>query len=312
MRTRILTLSAAAAVFAAPLLINAQAPAAGGAQAPPSVQVGVPEGRQGGGQGRQGGGGGGRGRGAAPNLPAPKLPDGRVALNNTATDKGGLWTGSFSLALALAPPNANPNPKNPAVVDINLVPFQPWAKALLEDRIKHELEPHTRCKASGVARQFMTPYGVEFLEMPELQRIYIFDVGGPHTYKTIYMDGRSHPKGDLPLYYGHSIGWWEGDTLVVDTTGYNESFWLDRKGVPHTEKLHTIEKFTRTFQSTMKYEVTIDDPGAYTRPWTATFELRRDNNGQELFEYVCQQANYGHELMVGEGTKVDRSTVIVP
>ena len=302
-------------MFAAPLLIHGQAPAAAGAQAPapPSVQVGVPEGRQGGGQGRQGGGGRGGGRGAAPQLPVPRQADGRVLLNNAATDKGGLWVGSFSLALALAPPTPvpNPNPKNTSPVDITLVPFQPWAKALLDDRIKHELEPHTRCKASGVTRQFMTPYGVEFVELPELKRIYIFDVGGPHTYRTIYMDGRSHPTGELPLYYGHSIGWWEGDTLVVDTTGYNESFWLDRKGVPHTEKLHTIEKFTRTFAGAMKYEVTIDDPGAYTKPWSATFDFRREA-GQELFEYVCQQANYGHELMVGEGTKVDRSTVIVP
>jgi hypothetical protein len=309
--TRILTLSAAAAIFAAPLLINAQAPAAGGAQAPPGVQVGVPDGRQGG-QGRQGGGGGGRGRGpAAPQPPAPRLPDGRVALNNAPTDKGGLWVAAnFGITTPLAPLSTDPTAK-PNTRDLNQVPFQPWAKALFDDRNRHELEPHTRCKASGVARQFLTPYGVEFIELPEIQRIYIFDVGGPHTYRTIYMDGRTHPTGALPLYYGHSIGWWEGDTLVVDTRGYNESFWLDRRGVPHTEKLHTIEKFTRTNMGTMRYEVTIDDPGAYTKPWTAGFDLRREA-GQELFEYICQQANYGHELMVGEGTKVDRSTVIVP
>jgi len=308
----------AAAMFAAPLLIQAQAPATAGAQGNPpggGVQVGVPGGRQGGGQGRQGGGQGrqgGGGRGAAPQLPAPRLPDGRVLLNNAPTDKGGLWVAAnFGITTPLAPPNTNRNPKNNSPVDISLVPFQPWAKALFDDRQQHELEPHTRCKASGVSRQFLTPYGVEFVELTELQRIYIFDVGGPHTYRTIYMDGRSHPKGELPLYYGHSIGWWEGDTLVVDTTGYNESFWLDRRGVPHTEQLHTIEKFTRTTAGTIKYEVTIDDPGAYTKPWTATFDLRREN-GQELFEYICQQANYAHELMVGTEQSVDRSTTIIP
>ena len=152
---------------------------------------------------------------------------------------------------------------------------------------------------------------MEFVDLAELQRVYIFDVGGPHTYRTVYMDGRPHPRELTPSFYGHSIGWWEGDTLNVDTIGYNEAFWLDRRGLPHTEALHTLEKFTRTNQAQVKYEVTVDDPGAYTAPWTTTFNLRREN-GQELFEYVCQQANYASELMVGDQTKVDRTSNIVP
>src|SRR5438128_2505938 len=81
---------------------------------------------------------------------------------------------------------------------------------------------------SGGPRQFLTPYGVEFVEMDDLQRIYIFDVGGPHTYRIVYMDGRPHPKDKdlVPDYYGHSVGRWEGDTLVVDSVVYNEKFWL--------------------------------------------------------------------------------------
>jgi hypothetical protein len=302
LRRRLLLVTAAAAIFAAPLLLHGQAPApaAGGAQAAPAAPAQGREGgqgRQGGGGGQGGGQGGGRGRQAGPPVPAPRLPNGRVMLGNAPTDKGGLWIAQVGITTPLAPPAA--------------IPFQPWAKALFDDRQKHELEPHTRCKASGVSRQFQTPYGVEFVELPELQRIYIFDVGGPHTYRTIYMDGRTHPKRELPLYYGHSVGWWDGDTLLVDSTNFNESFWLDRRGVPHTEQLHTIERFTRTAAGTIKYEVTIDDPGAYTKPWTATFDMRREN-GQELFEYVCQQANYAHELMVGTSESVDRSTTIVP
>jgi hypothetical protein len=142
-------------------------------------------------------------------------------------------------------------------------------------------------------------------------RISNFDVGGPPPSRTTYTAGRSHPTRALPPSNAHSLGWWEGDTLVVDTRGYNESFWLDRRGVPHTENLHTIEKFTRTNMGTMRYEVTIDDPGAYTKPWTAGFDMRREA-GQELFEYVCQQANYAHELMVGEEKSVDRSAPIIP
>jgi hypothetical protein len=161
--------------------------------------------------------------------------------------------------------------------------------------------PHTRCKPSGGPRQWLTPYGAEFVELPELKLAYIFDIGGPHTYRTIYMDGRSHPRNLTPSYYGHSIGWWEGDTLVVDTIGFNEGFWIDRGQLPHTEQLHLLEKYTRTSVGAMRYEVTVDDPGAYTKPFTGTSNLRWED-GTELFEYVCQQANQAYTLMVGEGT----------
>ncbi len=187
-------------------------------------------------------------------------------------------------------------------------------KALYALRHENELQsPHSRCKASGAARQFMTPYGVEFVDIPELARMFIFDIGGPHTFRTIYMDGRSHPDNFTPTNYGHSVGWWEGDTLVVDTVGYNEDFWLDRRGLPHTDQLHTIERFTRTNKLTIDYKLTIDDPGAYTKPFEGGFNLRYNEN-QELFEYVCQQANYAHELMVGDEAshKIDRSSPIVP
>ena len=262
----------------------------------------------GGGAGRGGGGGraGGQGGGAGvqggrqagpPPKPAPRDANGRAILGGENPKDTGLWLPVFGI---LDP-----------ILAAAKVPFQPWAKAVYDDRQKNELEPHTRCKPSGVARQFLTPYGVEFVDLPELERVYIFDVGGPHTYRTVYMDGRVHPRDLTPSFYGHSIGWWDGDTLNVDTIGYNEAFWLDRRGLPHTEALHTLEKFTRTNQAQVKYEVTVDDPGAYTAPWTTTFNLRREN-GQELFEYVCQQANYASELMVGDQTKVDRTSNIVP
>jgi hypothetical protein len=174
------------------------------------------------------------------------------------------------------------------------------------------MEPHARCKASGVSRQFLTPYGVEFLEMPELQQLYIFDIGGPHTFRTVYMDGRSHPADYEPTNYGHSIGWWEGDTLIIDSVGFLEDFWFDRRGLPHTDQLHTIERFTRTNNDTIDYKLTVDDPGAYTGHFTGGFNLRW-NPDQDLFEYICQQANYADELMVGsEADSVDRSSNIIP
>lgn len=253
--------------------------------------------QQGGGKGKGGGGGKGKGKAAIPAGPTPRNADGKVVLGGEVAGKNGVWTPQIGIT-------------EPAA-KLENVSFQPWAKALYDERQKHELEPHARCKPSGAARQFMTPYGVEFVEIPELKRMIIFDIGGPHTFRTIYMDGRSHPDNFVPTNYGHSIGWWEGDTFVVDSVGFNEDFWLDRRGLPHTERLHIIEHFTRTDKNTIDYKITIDDPGAYTKPFDGGFNLRYNEN-QELFEYVCQQANYAHELMVGEETHVSRSSPIVP
>jgi hypothetical protein len=288
---QLFTMFAASALFLSPALVlplrGQQQP-----QPNPGIQVSVPEGRAGGGA-RQGGEG--RGRETGPPRPTPRSSSGHVLIGSTPEEKG-VWL----------PRGVAPNP-----LGLKDTPFQPWAKAVFADREKNELEPHTRCKPSGVLRQFLTPYGVEIVELPELQKIYIFDIGGPHTYKTVYMDGRSHPESLVPTYYGHSIGWWEGDTLVIDTVGYNEGFWMDREGRPHTNQLHTLEKLTRTNFTTLRYELTVDDPGAYTAKWTGATNLQWEKD-TELFEYVCQQSNYAGSLMLGAYESVDRTAPAVP
>ena len=241
----------------------------------------------------------GRGRrSGAPAPPAPRGPSGRVLLQGANAKDKGVW---------LPGPGITGVPVKP----IDHLPIQPWARSVFADRQINEFEPHTRCKPSGVAREFQTPYGVEFVELPEQGKIYIFDIGGPHTFRTIYMDGRSHPQDGRRSAYGHSIGWWDGDTMVSDTTNFSEGFWLDRKGLPHTERLHTIERWTRKDYTTMEYSLTVDDPGAYTAPWTTSVVLSWES-GTELFEYVCQQQNYASELMVGGMKSVDRTTIVVP
>jgi hypothetical protein len=268
------------------------------------------------------------------NQPAPRDANGHIILGNTATHKG-VWIGGnlgFCNSNTVgAPPSLNPGAAQQggraagagaaagrgggfgrgAAGPCTPIPYMAWTRAVSDDRRRMQLEPHTRCKPSGGPRQWLTPYGAEFLEMPDAKVAYIFDIGGPHTYRTIYMDGRKHPETVTPSFYGHSIGWWEGDTLVVDTVGFNEGFWIDRGQLPHTSRLHLIEKYTRTALDTMRYELTIDDPEAYTSTFTGVSNLRWEN-GTELFEYICQQENYAHTLMVGEGTKVDRSSPIVP
>ena len=92
---------------------------------------------------------------------------------------------------------------------------------------------------------------------------------------------------DNPLYYGRAVGKWAGQTLEVDTRGFNEDFWFTNGGVPHTDKLRLLERFTRTDFDTLKYEVTVDDAGAYTRPWSTGWELRWVG-GADLPVHFCQ------------------------
>jgi hypothetical protein len=252
-------------------------------------------------QGRQGG----------PNLSAPPTAppagkpvppprrDGLIVIDGADRAGRGIWMSLF------------PGGVVAHLTPLDQVPFQPWARKLYDARLAHQMEPHARCKPSGGVRQMQTPYGVEIVSLPELQRVFIFDIGGPHSYREVFMDGRSHPRRVLPSAYGHSIGWWDGDTLVVDTVAYNEGFWLDRRGLPGTERLHTIERFTRRLHDTMSYEITIDDPGAYTGAFTGRFDLRLEP-ATALFEYMCQEANHAGGLMLGTAGGVEVATPTVP
>ena len=232
--------------------------------------------------------------------PAPRFADGTPNLGISPEQKG-VWL----------PRDRTDLGRRSTLAPVETIPFQPWAKVLYDERQIHELEPHTRCHPSGVSRQFQTPYGVDFVHIPELHQVYIFDIGGPHTFRIIYMDGRPHPEKLRPSNYGHSVGWWEGDTLVVETLGFSEDFWIDRTGLPHTEKLRTVERFTRTNFNTIKYETLIDDPNVYTRPWAGGFDLRWSPN-LELFEYVCQDNNTAPALMMKDGQPLEFTSPIVP
>ena len=248
-----------------------------------------------------------------PARPTPRLPDGRVNMG-ALPGQFGVWLPFSGVLERLVNPDDIDAETEKRFTDrpkFRDVPFQPWARALYAYRTANQFEPHSRCKPSSGPRQFLTPYGVEFLDVPELKRIFIIDLGGPHAYRTIYLDGRSHPGDLTPSYYGHSIGRWEGDTLVVDTRGFNEGFWFDRTGLPHTDQLHMVERFTRTDSKTIQYRVTIEDPGAYTRAWSSGFQMGWDGE-QELFEYICQDNNLATDLLVGSQENVSRQREIVP
>jgi hypothetical protein len=122
------------------------------------------------------------------------------------------------------------------------------------------------------------------------------------------MDGRKHPDDLLPTWWGHSIGRWEGDTLVVDTVGYNDKFWFDSRGTPHTEQLHTVERYTRINYGRLLHESRLEDPGAFSKPVDLKFTARllRPNlktGGGELMEFICLEDNqYGAAAGFRPGT----------
>jgi hypothetical protein len=107
----------------------------------------------------------------------------------------------------------------------------------------------------------------------------------------VYMDGRAHPADLNPTWFGHSVGKWEGDTLVVDTVGFNGRTRLDTIGHPHSDAMHVIQRFTYTDSEHLTYEVTIDDPKTYTKPWKNTRTFWRMKPGEELIEYSCEENN---------------------
>ena len=156
---------------------------------------------------------------------------------------------------------------------------------------KSQDDPEANCLPTGVPRG--SPYPWRMVQTPTHKaatHIFILYEGNIHSFRQIFMNGK-HPDDPDPTWYGHSVGSWDADTLVVDTVGYNDKFWFDYLGHPHTEKLHTIERYTRTDLGNMTIDVTIDDPGAYTKPFTTTGRARLEQPGIEIVEYICQENN---------------------
>src|SRR5688572_24537096 len=240
--------------------------------------------------------------------PPPRHEDGRINFGAPAGSVG-TWE-RRTQNIAVNPDNYQSVATQIAPIHIDEVPMQDWARALTNYRAGPTYlasEPYARCKPAPGPRQIMSPYGFEIVDMPELQRIYILTVANAMTYRIIYMDGRGHPDDLMPTYFGHSIGHWEGDVLVVDTVGLNEKSWTTRDGLPTTSQVHLTERYSRPNYSNLVYEVTTDDPGAYTAPWTSGYVIGW-KEGEELFEYICQENNLSTEGMIGD----ERFSSIVP
>jgi len=178
------------------------------------------------------------------------------------------------------------------------VPFQPWAAKAYKDHKDNisKDDPEARCMPPGVPRMSTTPYPFRIVQTPALTLI-VYE-GGAHVWRQIFTDGRPHEADPTPSWLGDSIGHWEGDVFVVDTTALNGKSWLDQSGLPTTDKLHVIEKFHRIDLGHMDIEHTVDDPGAYTKAWTFTTHPVMLKG--ELIEYICQENNKDLEHLVGK------------
>ena len=235
--------------------------------------------------------------GSRPSGAVPRSTDGKPRLGASATERG-YWGRPSSTSLKEVGANVDTD-EHGLLKNLNdaakVAPFQPWARDLYLLRQRRFLQDdpmYLECFPPGAVRQFQMPFGIQFIEDKDFQRILVMNGGGNHDWRFIYTDGRaqkgnSRGNADNPLFYGNAVGKWEGDTLVVDTRGLNEKFWFSNGGLPHTDQLHLVERFTRTDANTLKYEVTIDDPGAYTRTWMASWTLQWVA-GEDLPVYYCQ------------------------
>ena len=226
----------------------------------------------------------------------PRLPDGKVDLKALARrapdghpDLSGFWMPvpltKFLLNLA-----ADMKPDE--------IPLQPWAAALYKERIDNNGKDHpgVSCLPSGIPEKDNIPDGLKIVQTPDL---IVFLHDSRTIFRQIFTDGRPLPKNPQPTWQGYSIGKWDGDTLVVDTIGQNGKTWLDMRGLPGTEDLHVIERFTRPTIGRMDILVTIDDRKAYTRPWDVkmAWTLVPDT---DVIESICEENSKDLAHMVGK------------
>jgi hypothetical protein len=223
-----------------------------------------------------------------PNLsaPAPRLPDGKPDFSGIWTTRGG-YTGN--IAKDLKPGELS---------------FQPWAADVYKHRqeTQGKEDPQAYCVLSGVPREHVVPYPFKILNTTTSGTgpgMIVILYEALHSYRQIFMDGRKLPKDPNPTWMGYSVGHWDGDTLVVESSGFVNNNWLDNGGHMGTEAMRLTERFHRRDYGHIDLQVTIDDPKAYTKPWTVDLEFNATPDS-ELIEYVCDENEKDINHLVGK------------
>jgi hypothetical protein len=228
-----------------------------------------------------------------PSTGIPRLPNGKANMAapvprkaNGQPDLSGIWqVPGLKYLINIA-------------ADVKDVPFQPWAEAVYKERRENfgKDDPNNRCLPSIIPEKVAVTSPWKIVETPGVT-IILYE--SRTIFRQIFIDGRPFPKDMNPAWQGYSIGKWEGDTFVVETRGFNDKGWLDTNGHPVTDALHVFERYTRKDFGHMDVAITIDDPKAYTRPWTITEPaiLQPDT---ELIEYICEENNKDPQHIVGK------------
>jgi hypothetical protein len=233
-----------------------------------------------------------------PQSSTPRTPDGKPDLTAPAPrtsdgkpDLSGIWQRPRGV-----PPGSAGRDGIAAGVEVL---FQPWAEAVYKSRAENFSKgtPSERCLPHGITKAVSVPEPFKIVQTPDLILVLLEEF---NHHRQIFTDGRRAPARRVPTWFGYSRGTWEGDTLVVDTTGFVEDTWLDFRGHPATDALHLVERYRRRDFGHLEIQFTIDDPKAYLKPWnvTMTFDLLPDT---ELIEHVCEnERDTALKLIVGK------------
>ena len=238
------------------------------------------------------------GSGKAQAYKAPRTADGKPDLN-------GIWEAMNEANWDLQGHAARPGlvvmgaegaaPAGLGVVEGDAIPYLPAAEAQKQKNFENRLtaDPEIKCYLPGVPRATYMPYPFQIVQTP---RYVLMAYEYASASRIIYMDSKEKSPSDT--WMGWSVGHWEGDTLVVDVTSFNDQTWFDRAGDFHSDALHVVERYTRTGPDTLLYEATIEDPNVFSRPWKISMPLyRRLEKNAQLLEFKCVE--FAEELMYG-------------
>ena len=211
----------------------------------------------------------------------PRLPDGHPNLN-------GIWQVMNTAEWEIADHQAREGiPAGVGVLEGDEIPYRPEALAKKKENFAKRAteDPVSKCWMPGVPRVTYMPWPFQIMQMPE-QTVLLYEWA--YTVRYIYTNGTPHPKGHIDWFMGDSRGKWEGDTLVADVVDFNDVTWLDRAGDYHSEQLHVVERYTMTDKDHINYDVTLEDPKVYTRPWKMHMVLYRHTEPNfRVLEYDC-------------------------
>jgi hypothetical protein len=243
-----------------------------------------------------------------PTAGVPHTPDGKPDLSAPAPrsydgkpDLSGTWDVEHNRP---CPPEGCADMEVPQeFVDIGWglkggLPYQPWAAELAKARMAElgKDDPGSHCLPTGVVKLHTTPLFKKIIQVPGLVVI-LNEISA--TYRQIYTDGRPLPVDPNPASKGYSAGKWDGDTLVVETSGFQDGMWLDRNGSPMTSAAKVTERFRRVNYGKLEIELTVDDPKAYTKPWTIKLNQHIVLN-TDLMDYNCQENEKSDSHLVGK------------